>query len=254
MPKKAPKTLYKEFSKNLTNNKKEKPKKCKAILKNCKKCGYHFSKEEHDLKVCPKCGAKRETCGNWALPGKDVCRKHGGKGGRPMVKGVHISQNSFTKDEWETIKKNMKQKNREHEFAYQVATMAFKKIIHTLDGSDPKTPVMILEAASVYFSKIARYVQEIDKLDDSMVHIHHLDEASYEKLKSETQRLIEKYLRNCILMMLGLIRQFVDSDIYNAIYNKIPENYRKLIESQKQIELKKEETHPMEKRDENWTG
>ena len=161
------KKLYSHFLKKGEQPKKNQ--KCKARLKNCSNCGQHFKKDET---VCSGCKSPRGTCGKWAIEGKEVCVKHGGHAGRSMTKGVFITHATFTKAQWVQIEEAIKEKRREHEWVYQVATAAFKRIATETDN-----PCTVLAAASEYFSKIAKYMTDIDQVALDTHHTHSFNEV-----------------------------------------------------------------------------
>ncbi len=223
------KRIYEKFLnlKEGGSKKVEHPKlKCKARKSKCSNCGYKFRKG--DSENCPQCGEKRKTCDRWAMNGKEVCHIHGGHAGRKMTKGVFVTAKSFTKTEMEIIKQNMEKKVREHEFVYQVATAAFKKI---MDNTLENEPEHILEAAAIYFSKISKYIQDIDAQEASMVHIHTFDEIDKKKLEEKIKNISNRVLQNALLIIVSILKKEInDMSLYNKIYSQIPEAYRMLIE------------------------
>ena len=74
---------------------------------------------------------------------------HGGNAGRPMTKGVHITHKSFTQSEWDLIKRRIDEKTRLHEFAVQVAQLAFEKIVKSAEE-----PITILAVAAEYILQL----------------------------------------------------------------------------------------------------
>lgn len=67
---------------------------CGHLNKNCRKCKYRYKKGDRSI-VCPECGESR-PCRTPRIKGKNACRMHGGKGGRPpgpkYVLGPNLSQ------------------------------------------------------------------------------------------------------------------------------------------------------------------
>jgi hypothetical protein len=217
--------LYQKFLKGdlSEDRKKLPPKKCKAKLRRCRKCEYKFKKGEE---VCPECNTPRETCNNYALPGKDICKIHGGsdKVGRPMTTGANVSSKSFTQEEWVIIKQRMKEKTREHEFAIQIAQMAFEKVV-----KDTDEPIKILAVAAEYFSKIVRYVKDIDIQQANMVHFHTFDEISKHKLEKFTLDISNEVLKNALFIIVGVVRKHIDNDdLFNKIFSDFPKIYQDL--------------------------
>lgn len=214
------KAIYSRF---LNLDKQEKNVKCKARKRICKKCGYRFKKDET---ICPVCKTERAICGNWAVPGRTVCRFHGGRAGRPITKGVHLSKASFSEEEMSIIKKNIEQKTREHEFAYQVCVAAFKKIIDNTSDN----PEHLLEAGAIYFSKIAKYMNDIDAIEASMTHIHTFDEIDKQKLGDKIKSITDRVLQNALLIIDALLKKEIsDKALYEKIYNQIPDIYKNLM-------------------------
>lgn len=214
------KGIYLKF---LNKDKPIEKKKCIARNRNCK-CGYHFKKGETR---CPECKSTRTICGRWAMTGKNVCRVHGGKAGRKMTRGVFVTQSTFTKDDLVKIEKAMLEKKREHEFVYQVATAAFKKIVDNVDNN----PMLIMGAATEYFSKIAKYIQDIDRYEAEMVHIYSFNEVDKITLEKKIKEITERVLKNALMIVLGIVKKELNNnEIYLRIYSQIPEPYRVLLE------------------------
>jgi hypothetical protein len=213
------KKLYSGF---LKPEEKTESKKCKAVVRTCHNCDYHFKKGED---VCPQCNEARPTCNNWALPGKDVCKIHGGHAGRPLTTGTYLSKGTFSKEEWEQIKIAVKEKERQHEFVYQVATAAFKKIIEKHDD-----PIVVLKAASEYFSKIAKHVEEIDKSYSDIPHVVTLDEISEKEIGRRIVSGGTRMVQNALLIIISILkRKIQDTTLYDAIYDEFPQQYKDLI-------------------------
>lgn len=206
--------------------------KCKTILKNCK-CDYHFKKGEE---ICPQCKTSRQTCGSWAMQGKEVCRMHGGKAGRPLTRGVHLTSGTFTKAEWEQIEKAMNEKTREHEFVYQIATAAFRKIIDNQEETDERSPIIALQAATEYFSKISKYIRDIDAQEASMVHTHTFDEITKQKLEKRIIKITNQALQNALMLIVGILKRDIkDTTLYEKIYSQFPQIYKDLLDQKMRV-------------------
>ena len=219
--------LFASFSGKKNDKGKKESKKCKARMKNCS-CGHHFKTDE---KKCPECKKDRKTCGKWALDGKEVCRLHGGSGGRKMTTGANVSDKTFSDDDWDKIKISMDGKIREHEFAYQVATMAFKKIIEGADDYNGG-PLMILGAATEYFTKIARYIHDIDKCELEIVHVHKIADMDRQTLEARMKNMINRVLTNTLINIMAILKKNIsDPELYKQIYNDFPIMYKELIEN-----------------------
>ena len=196
--------------------------KCLARIRTCPECETRYEK---DATKCKKCGKTRPTCNNWALPGNTVCRMHGGKGGRPLTKGVNMGKNTFTKKEWDEIEGDMKAKKRDHEFVYQVATKAFRKITENLDPEDEDTPIKVLAAAGEYFSKISKYMTDIDVKEAEMVHFYSFGQIQDKQVHRTLKVAIEKTKESVLFLVMGVLRTTISAEQYDKFYQILPKQY-----------------------------
>ncbi len=216
--------LYKTY-KNKNKEIKHEKKKCKARMRNCD-CGYHFKKGEEE---CLDCKQKKRTCKNWVLPGKEVCRIHGGKGGRPMTRGVVLKESSFTKKEWDEIKKGIEEDRDWSDFVYQTAGVAYKKIVDNINPNVPEDVILLLKAACEFYNKIIKSHKDLATQQKLPVN-HCLEPLIKQQINKDTNEYVHSLLKGCVESILTITSQEInDKVIYKRIFERVPECYKDYI-------------------------
>jgi hypothetical protein len=221
---------------------------CLAKVKWCV-CGHRFKRDdsmyERDLSkrldpnypqrkigYCPECGRPRRLCGDVAVTGKYVCRKHGGKAGRkpmqPLIEALDDEAN-------DAIAKMMAEQDKSLDREYYTAKFLLQRALSTENTISPSLD--LVERVSGLIDKLAS-VQEkqarlnlmigpgekLQQLEFTDPRVQHVLQARFRDVRTET-------IRGTLAKVFQALGDTGEADLIVKLFEALPQRLQEYVKT-----------------------